>query len=217
MDEEYSAQIDFAGEAPTMESLKKQLADERKQATTTADTPMEVVRKLDEVEERIGGAKDGVVARQCETLLIEARVALDEAEKVAKVPKMKENIRKQLDDGRKLAEELNNDDYIRKVDQIEAKWSRCCNSTDAKEIEEFQEEMNRFYFGMILAQPGFWVSEHNELKKIRNKMSDQDQADELFAQGDRDIQRNNLKGLQSTVRALWDLLPKEERDNRLTR
>lgn len=217
LDEEYSAQIDFAGEAPTMESLKKQLADERKQATTTADTPMEVVRKLDEVEERIGGAKDGVVARQCETLLIEARVALDEAEKVAKVPKMKENIRKQLDDGRKLAEELNNDDYIRKVDQIEAKWSRCCNSTDAKEIEEFQEEMNRFYFGMILAQPGFWVSEHNELKKIRNKMSDQDQADELFAQGDRDIQRNNLKGLQSTVRALWDLLPKEERDNRLTR
>lgn len=214
LDEEYSAQIDFAGEAPTMESLKKQLSDERKQATATADLPMEVVQKLNEVEEKIDGAKDGVVAKQCETLLIEARVALDEAEKVAKVPKMKENIRKQLDDGRKLAEELNNDEYIRKVDQIEAKWSRCCNSTDAKEIEEFQEEMNRFYFGMILAQPGFWVSEHNELKKIRNKMSDQEQADELFAQGDRDIQRNNLKGLQNTVRELWNLLPPGARPDR---
>lgn len=217
LDEEYSAQIDFAGEAPTMESLKKQLAEERKQATTIAGAPMEVVQKLDEVEERIGGAKDGVVARQCETLLIEARVALDEVEKVAKVPKMKENIRKQLDDGRKLAEELNNDDYIRKVDQIEAKWSRCCNSTDAKEIEEFQEEVNRFYFGMIFAQPGFLVAEHKELKKMRNKMSDQLQADELFAQGDRDIQRGNLKGLQGTVLALWGLLPQKERDSRLTR
>ena len=214
LDEEYSAQIDFAGEAPTVESLKKQLSDERKQATATADMPMEVVQKLNEVEEKIDGAKDGVVAKQCETLLIEARVALDEAEKVAKVPKMKENIRKQLDDGRKLAEELNNDEYIRKVDQIEAKWSRCCNSTDAKEIEEFQEEVNRFYFGMILAQPGFWIAELSEMKRMRNKMSNPAEADELYAQGDRDIQRNNLKGLQNTVRELWNLLPPGDRANR---
>ena len=217
LDEEYSAQINFAGEVPSVDSLRQQLSNERKKVVANEGVSDAIVKRLDEIEVRIDDAHDGVVAKQCEALLIEARVAIDEAEKIAKVPKMKENIRKQLDDGRKLAEELNNDDYIRKVDQIEAKWSRCCNSTDAKEIEEFQEEVNRFYFGMIFAQPGFLVAEHKELKKMRNKMSDQLQADELFAQGDRDIQRGNLKGLQGTVLALWGLLPQKERDSRLTR
>lgn len=209
LDEEYSAQIDFAEGAPTVESLKKQLADERKRVTESASVSDEIVQKLDEVEEKISGAKDGTVARQCETRLIEARVALDEAEAVAKVPKMKEDIQRQIDDGRKLAEKLNDENYIRKADQIEAKWSRHINSNSAKELEEFKEEVDRFYFGMILDQPGFWVGELNEMKKMRNKMSDPAQADELFVQGDRDIQRNNLRGLQSTVRELWNLLPRE--------
>jgi hypothetical protein len=194
--------------------LKKQLADERKQATAANDMPDEIVQKLDEVEEKIEGAKDGVVAKQCETLLIEARVALDEAEKIAKVPKMKEDIQKLIDDGRKIAEELNNDEYIRKIDQIEAKWSRFINSNDVKEIEEFQEGVNRFYFGMILAQPGFWVAELNEMKRMRNKMSNPSAADELYAQGARDIQRDNIKGLQNTVRELWNLLPPGDRATR---
>lgn len=214
LDEEYSAEIDFAKSAPTIESLKKQLADERDQADATDGLPIAITQKLDDVEEKIDGANDGVVAKQCETLLIEARVALDEAEKVAKVPKMKEDIQNLIDNGRKLAEKLNNDEYIRKVDQIEAKWSRYINSTNAKEIEEFQEEVNRFYFGMILSQPGFWVSELNEMKRMRNKMSNPSAADELYAQGDRDIQRNNLKGLQNTVRELWNLLPPDDRTTR---
>ncbi len=214
LDEEYSAQIDFAGGAPTVDSLKKQLADERKHANAADGVPDEIAQKLNEGEEKIDGAKDGVVAKQCETLLIEARVALDEAEKVAKVPKMKEDIQKLIDDGRKFAEELNNDEYLRKADQIEAKWSRFVNSTDAKEIEEFQEEVKDFYFGMILAQPGFWVAELNEMKRMRNKMSNPSAADELYAQGARDIQRNNLKGLQNTVRELWNLLPPGDRATR---
>ena len=74
--------------------------------------------------------------------------------------------------------------------------------------------MNRFYFGMILAQPGFWIAELNEMKRMRNKMSNPAEADELYAQGDRDIQRNNLKGLQNTVRELWNLLPPGDRANR---
>ena len=207
LDEEYSAQIDFAKSAPTEESLRKQLEDERNRADEADDVSDEIMQKLDDVEAKIDGAKDGVVAKQCETLLIEVRVALDEADRIAKVPKMKEEIRKQLDDGRRLAEKLGKDDYIRKVDQIEAKWSRCCNSTDVKEIEEFKEEVQSFYFGMIFAQPGFWIAELNEMKRMRSEMSDPAQADELYAQGDRDIQRNNLKGLQNTIRELWHLLP----------
>lgn len=214
LDEEYSAKIDFAGDAPSIQSLKDQLAAERSQANATKGTPEEVLQKLDDVEEKLGDARDGVVAKQCETLLIEARVAIDNAEKVARVPKMKEGVSKTIEESKKIADQLKNGDYIAKAQELESKWRELSGSNDVKAIEEFQEEVNRFFFGMIMAQPGFWVGELEALKQDRNKMSDLLEADELFAQGQQDIQRNNLKGLQRTVRALWNLLPPGERATR---
>lgn len=214
LDEEYSAQIDFNGEAPSQDSLKKQLLAERKQASGASGLPDDVTKKLDDIESKIADAKDGVVAKQCETLLIEARVALDQAEQVARVPKMKDMIRKTLSEGKQLADELGEAEYLRKASQLEAKWSEISDTTDATVVQEFQEEVNRFFFGMIMAQPSFWVAELNALKKERGKMTDLAEADDLFAQGYQDIQRNNVKGLQRTVRALWNLLPPGERANR---
>lgn len=214
LDEEYSAQIDFSGNAPTVESLERQLADERKRAVAADSASDEVMKKLDEVERKMSEARDGVVARQCETLLIEARVALDEAETAAKMPRMKEDIGKQLENMRALAEELGNDEYLRKAEQLESKWRNCGGSADVKETEEFQKSVNDFCLKMLFAQPGFWVGEFNEMKRMRSKMSNLAEADDLYAQGNRDIQRNNVKGLRNTVCALWNLLPADDRSRR---
>ena len=71
------------------------------------------------------------------------------------------------------------------------------------------EQVKSLYWEILFAQPGFWVGTFNNLDKQKDRMSDQTRATRLLDQGRDCIAKNNITGLQSVVRQLWDLLPPE--------
>jgi molecular chaperone DnaK len=71
------------------------------------------------------------------------------------------------------------------------------------------DQIQRLYWELIFAQPGFWVNQFQQLEKQKELMSDQARATRLLDQGRECIAKNNATGLQNIVRQFWDLLPRE--------
>ncbi len=69
--------------------------------------------------------------------------------------------------------------------------------------------MLRLYWEIVFAQPGFWVSQLPRMEKEQARMTDPTRAARLLDQGRDCIAKNNITGLQSIVRQLWELLPRD--------
>lgn len=214
LDEEYSAQIKFDCEAPSVDELKKQLSSQKKIAKSSAEASDDIIDKLNDIESKLSSANDGVVAKQCETLLIEARVALDTVEQASKLPKLKERITGTITTAITIATELKNQTYITKANTLKNEWSQIEKSNNIKDLEEFEEKINIFTIGMLAAQPEFWIEQLNILKMSLSNMRNPTEASRLFSQGEQYARQNDINGLQQTVQALYELLPPGERNMR---
>jgi molecular chaperone DnaK len=71
------------------------------------------------------------------------------------------------------------------------------------------EQITRLYFEIVMAQPGWWVYQFQQIEKKQDEMINENRASQLLDQGRDCISRNNTTGLQNVVRQLWDLLPDE--------
>lgn len=214
LDEEYSAQIKFDCEAPSINDLKKQLSNQKKIVAASTDTSEEIVDKLNDIESKLSSANDGVVAKQCETLLIEARVALDAAEQASELPRLKKRLSEAVNAVITIATELKDNTYITKANALKNEWAQIAKRDNIKEIQAFDEELNVFAIGMLAAQPEFWIEQLNILRNCQSNMRNPTEANRLFSKGEQYIHQNNINGLRETVQALYELLPPGERNMR---
>jgi molecular chaperone DnaK len=69
--------------------------------------------------------------------------------------------------------------------------------------------VSALYFEIVTAQPAWWAYQFQQMEKQRQKMTDQARVARLLNQGRDCMAKNNVTGLQTVVRQLWELLPPE--------
>lgn len=207
LDQEYSAAIAFDGEPPTVEELKDQLTKERKHLEATQGTDPALAKTLDEIEIQLEGAKDGVVARQCEQRLIEIRIALDELGEAGQASHQIQRIEVMLEELAEMIAQHGTNVDKQELGQFSREWADVHKNGDSHAIQQFDEALCSFGQRIVAGMPSFWVGWFVNLEKRRSEMREVRVADMLFEQGKRFIDGQNLDGLKRVVGNLCDLLP----------
>jgi hypothetical protein len=68
-----------------------------------------------------------------------------------------------------------------------------------------------FTLKIVAAHPLFWATFYEDLKGKRSQMKDQNLASQLFDEGNRAVENENIEDLKRIVIRLWELLPEDER------
>jgi len=222
LDEEFATKLDMKRHDPDSEVLKREYEAEMKRfreiKTKAADAEGESAEGLvqnvedsplmQEVKEAVAAAKgDPDAAAKCEKRLLELKLKIDEASDALEWPALvaeaqrwlvdldatasRHGSQAQCDRAAELADAAENIIAERKMDRLRKKL----------------DQIERLYFEIIFAQPGFWAYQFQQLEKQKQQMSDQARATRLLDQGRDCIAKNNFAGLQNIVRQFWDLLP----------
>jgi molecular chaperone DnaK len=165
---------------------------------------------MQEVKNSVVAAQgDPDAAAKCEKRLLELQLKLDEAVDALEWPTLLSEIRQWLKDLDTVVtqhgSQLQRDKAAELVDDV--------NDIIAKRqmdrLRKKREQVERLYWEIVTAQPGFWVHQLLYLEEQKHRMSDQSRATRLLDQGRECMDKNNLAGLQNIVRHLWELLPRE--------
>jgi molecular chaperone DnaK len=165
---------------------------------------------IQEVRETVAAAAgDPDAAAKCEKRLLELKLQLDEAADAIAWPALVAETRQWIDYLRGAATRNGTQTQQDKAATLEKEADTIIGERMMDRLRKKREQIERLYWEILFAQPGFWVDQFQSLEKDKDKVSDPARAARLLDQGRDYISRNNLTGLQNIVRQFWDLLPRE--------
>ncbi|KFB69714.1 Hsp70 family protein [Candidatus Accumulibacter vicinus] len=226
LDEEFEAEMKLELRAPDPVALgkrrdeaSKRLEEANKRAADSDDDAnVKVILRKIESENmlaEVGGALsaaacDRDAADKADKRLLDLEVALDQidgalawpalvAEARSECKEIDHVVRDYGDAGEKtvclaLVREIDGAIDARDADIVRAKLSQLQNLSGT----------------VLRRQPGYWVAIFRRLERDSGQMTDPVQARQLLADGNNAIRTDDLRGLQSAVRQLVKLLPREE-------
>ena len=224
LDEEFTLKIDMQRLMPNPDALERDYQAEMKRfrevKAKAADAEGETVDGLvqsvedsplmQEVKELGAAAKgDPDAAAQREKRLLELKLKLDEAEDALKWPALVADARRELDDLDAVADRSGSPVQKDKAAELAQEIEDIITARKVDSLRKKIDQVLRLYWEIVFAQPGFWVNQFQRMEKEQTKMTDQTRASRLLEQGRDCIAKNNITGLQSIVRQLWGLLPRE--------
>jgi molecular chaperone DnaK len=222
LDEEFVAKVDMKHHGSDPEVLKREYEAEMKRFREAKDKA--VAAEGESAEGLLQSVEDSSLMREvkeaftagdpdetakCEKRLLELKLKLDEVADSLEWPALVAETRewlKYLDTAvKRHGSQAQREKAVELVDEadeiiIERKKDRLRRKLD---------QVERLYWEIIFAQPGFWVDQFQQLEKQKDRMSDPARATRLLEQGRDCIAKNNATGLQNVVRQFWDLLPRE--------
>jgi molecular chaperone DnaK len=224
LDEEFPLTIAWEHQQPNTDKLKKDYEAEMKRfrevkskaVATGADTAEKVVEEMEasplreEVKETLAAAKaDPAAALLCEKRLLELKIKLDEAADALEWPVLVSEAGDWVRWVQEVANEHGTDKQKQRAKELASKIEEIIGQKKADRLRKQIEQITSLYFGIIMAQPDWWVYQFREAEKQQDNMTDQNRAARLFNQGRECVDKNNVTGLQNIVRQLWELLPKQ--------
>ena len=224
LDEDFSKKVELIHKAADSAFLQKDYDAEMRRfrevraraAEAEGETAEELVRNVEdsplmkEVKEAVAAAKgDRDAAAKCEKRLLELKLKLDEAEDALKWPALVADARRELDDLDTVAGRSGSPVQKDKAAELAKEIEGIITARKVDSLRKKIDQVLRLYWEIVFAQPGFWVNQFQRMEKEQTKMTDQTRASRLLEQGRDCIAKNNITGLQSIVRQLWDLLPRE--------
>jgi molecular chaperone DnaK len=224
LDEEFPATIEMKRHQPDPDDLRKDYEAEIKRfrevkskaAATGGDTAERLVEEVEasplaqDVKETLAAAKaDPTAALQAEKRLLELKLKLDEAADALEWPALVSESREWIGYLENIADQNGNDQQKQKADDLAAEIEEAIREHKPDRLRKRIEQTTRVYWEITFAQPGFWIHQFQRMEKEAEKMSDQTRALRLLVQGRECVAKNNVTGLQSIVRQLWELLPEE--------
>lgn len=83
---------------------------------------------------------------------------------------------------------------------------------DTKKLERLSQEVIQLYWNVLFKQAGFWISVFQDIRNKPSNFTDKAKSQELIKEGSMALQRQDLDSLETIVRQLWDLMPKEKQE-----
>jgi molecular chaperone DnaK len=193
-------------------SLQEKVADVSDEKVKAAWARIEQEKLVEEVErahgllERGGDATD--ILLDCIRRL---RLALDGVEEVLEWPALVAEAAKNKADAAELvASKHAGDDDKTLFARLTREHEHALAVEDPDLLRRASMEFDDLCYTVLHKNPGYWVSVFEHQQTLKAKMTDQELARELFAQGRRSIDTGDVDGLKSAVRQLWKLVPQNE-------
>jgi molecular chaperone DnaK len=162
---------------------------------------------MKEVRELLATDGDPDAAAKCEKRLLELKVRLDKAADELEWPSLVAEAREWVDVVTNLVKEHGSAEQHKRCAELSVQIQKLIQAVAPEELRHKLEKLHSLRWEVHMAQPGFWVYQHQELEKQAGDMSDPVRAARLLEQGRAFISQNNVTGLQNVVRELWNLLP----------
>ncbi|MFW6114028.1 MAG: Hsp70 family protein, partial [Actinomycetota bacterium] len=202
----------------SLEGEKTRLANLRENAEDLDDSSIRGLlarireeRMVQNVESFLDSAADDPEAAQtCEARLLDLKVTIDEVEDALE-HSPETDAREALAQTKQGVEEYGDEEDKTRLSNMEADLERAIAAGDADLIRQRSSQVQGLGMQVLSKQPGFWVALLEELDGHKEHMSDQAQAERLFAQGRQAIHDQDIQRLQGVDRQLMALLPAPER------
>jgi molecular chaperone DnaK len=224
LDEEYSQKVELRHKKADIEFLKRDFENEllrfhkvkSKALSVEGETAGEMVQEVEnsplmqDVKESLAAAKaDHNAAAKCEQRLLEFKLKLDEAADALEWPALVAESRDWLGWLQKVADQIGNNQQKHKAGDLANEVEEIIRDHKPDRLRKKVEHMARLYYEIVMAQPGWWVNQFQQMEKQQGKMTDPVRGARLLGQGQDCVAKNNVTGLQNIVRQLWELLPDE--------
>ncbi len=229
LDEEFEAVHELIRPEVTTDELRMERAQQRKRleaakkkADETSDLrAREILRRIEdenvehEIDASLAAASGDNDARdKCASRLLAMKMAIDEIEDALEWPLLLAKAELEIADIRKLVSESKYADSQDKYNatELEREARRAIELRDVDLLNRRISEILGLWVRVAQKNPGYWTFWLSKLKEEKAKLRDQAQAEQLFVQGDRAINNNDLPGLRAVVQQLWALTPIEVRE-----
>jgi molecular chaperone DnaK len=221
LDEEFTITLDMKRHEPKPEFLKEEYDAEMKRFAEAKEkagreSGEALIQKIEaspligEVKASVDAAQaDPEAAAKCEKQLLELKLKLDEVADALEWPALVAEVRDSLKHLDSVANQHGSQAQRDKAVQLREQTQDLIEKRHMDRLRKKLEQIKQLVFDIVSAQAGFWVDLFRWLESEKRRMSDQSHAIRLLDQGRQCIDKNNLVGLQSVVKQLWDLLPPE--------
>ena len=201
---------DFNAEVKRFRDVRAKAADAQGETAEQLVQSVEDSPLMQEVKELVAAAKgDPDAAGNCERQLLILKLKLDEAADALEWPALVADARKEIDDLDTVAGRSGSQSQKDKAAELAQEIEDIITDRKMDRLRKKIDQVLHLYWEIVFAQPGFWVNQFQRMEKEQTKMTDQTRASRLLGQGRDCMAKNNVTGLQSIVRQLWDLLPRE--------
>jgi molecular chaperone DnaK len=226
LDQEFEAVLKLAKTTPDVKALEEDLAREkqrlenaRQKAEETGDPNAQRIltqrvdgeRMVQNVETSLSAARgDADAGDKAQNRLLDLKIAVDEVENALEWPTLVKEAEAKLENARKIANDYGDDEGKRRFAQLEKETRAAIQGRDVDQVRRKLDELDTLAIRILVERPEFWVSFFQNLEERKSSMRDRAQADQLFAQGNRAMQNNDLPRLKAVVQQLLSLLPVDQ-------
>jgi len=226
LDREFQATLELRKNGRDLEQLRKDYDEEiarfadvkAKAAAAGGETAGRLLQSaenspvLAEVKDLLSNNGDPHAAAKLERRLLELKVKLDEAAAELQWPSLVAEAREWLGWLEEMDKENASDAIHKRFVAISAEIEQLIKARASDDLQRKLEQAKALWFEVHMAQPAFWVYQHQQLEKRFDEMTDKTRAKRLLDQGRAFVSQNNAAGLQNVVRELWNLLPDDAQE-----
>lgn len=198
---------DFAAEMSRFDEVKSKAEVAGGEGAKTLIQATEASEVMREVKELLAGNGDPDAAAKCEKRLLELKIKLDEASNELRWPSLVAEAREWAGYLAEMDKEQKSDALHKRCVALTSEIDRLIGIRASDDLRQKIDQARALWFEVAMAQPAFWVYQHQELEKRVAEMKDKVRASKLLEQGRAFVSQNNATGLQNVVRELWNLLP----------
>ncbi|MFZ5517081.1 MAG: Hsp70 family protein [Candidatus Zhuqueibacterota bacterium] len=227
LDEEFEEVIVLGKTEPEPEKLKKEYDSEKKRlddvkqkaSTSSDDRAMNIINQVEDeqiphqIETSLNASTvDSEAADKCENKLLELKSRIDEIEDILEWPTIVKEAGDQLSRTKEIVDSHGSSGDKLEFNSLEQEMKLAMRSTarDTDTLRRLIDELSTMSIRILREQPGFWVAILQNLEEMKDKMKNQSEASQLFSQGNRAINNNDIVGLKSAIQQLFKLLPPAE-------
>jgi molecular chaperone DnaK len=146
----------------------------------------------------------------CQRRRIELDARLDEIEEHLTWPVVIAEAEAQIAGGREMVEQYGSPQDVADFSRLIEETRKAIASKNADSVRQKTRNISQLVMQVLMKLPGWWLGQLEHLEtEYKGNMSNQAEAERLFAQGHRAITNQDFESLKTAVRQLWGLLPDE--------
>jgi molecular chaperone DnaK len=208
---------DLDKEKTRLDSIRKDIATSNNPDVQQSLRKLEdeqVVSQTENLINAAGGNQDNL--RPAQNRLLDLKAGIDEMEDALALPRTIKEAEGKLINTRELVNRKGTSEDKETFEMINSETQKAIKNTmgtiemRCTLLRQRIEMLDSLYWDIELRGPEIWIYWLKEdLPSKRSLMTDQAMADDLFSQGERAININDLEGLKSSVRQLLRMVPRE--------
>lgn len=164
----------------------------------------------------LGKGDDQDALQRAQRLLLEITSELDEADDASAWPKLEQRVFDERASALGWIGSLGTAHERVTAERIGQALDRALAARNANEVQRQVRLLRHLATGAYFRSPDAWMWQFEAMKHRVAESNDPRQASALVVRGERALKKNDRVELEATVRALWQLMPDDEEDRKLS-